>query len=75
MNTTELPPSTRKGIPVRSTADLSCGDHIEAVYGGAVAHRGQVIRIAPGHELFWITDCPGGTRRLLDLTEFDITHL
>lgn len=75
MNTTELPPSTRKGSAVRSTADLSCGDHIEAVYGGDVAHRGQVTRIAPGHELFWITDCPGGIRRLLDLTEFDITHI
>ncbi|QDG88140.1 hypothetical protein [Pseudarthrobacter sp. NIBRBAC000502770] len=75
MKTTEFPPATPKGRAVRSTADLTCGDHIEAAYGGAIAHRGQVIRIAPGHELFWITDRPGGPQRLLDLTEFDITHL
>lgn len=75
MNTKELPPSTRCGSAIHSTADLSCGDHIEAAYDGEVAHRGQVLRIAAGDDLFWITDCPGGIRRLLDVTEFDITKL
>lgn len=66
-------PTHRSGIG--STAELSCGDDIEAAYRGAVTYRGQVTRITPGHELFWITDDLSGSRRLLDVTEFDITRL
>ena len=60
---------------VLSTAALSCGDLIEAAYKGTVVHRGQVTDIAPSHELFWITDYLSGSRRLLDVTEFEITRL
>lgn len=52
MDTEELlirsPP---KRSAVYSTANLSCGDHIEAAWGGAVAYQGRVTQIAPGHEL------------------------
>ncbi|MFC0455998.1 hypothetical protein ACFFGR_05445 [Arthrobacter liuii] len=76
MNTEELlAPSPAKKKAVHSTADLACGDLIEAAYRGAVIRRGTVTRITSGDELFWITDDLSGTRRLLDVTEFDITRL
>jgi hypothetical protein len=60
---------------VLSTTALSCGDLIEAAYKGTVVHRGRVADIAPSQELFWITDYLTGSRRLLDVAEFEITRL
>lgn len=76
MNTKGLgnPPAAVRNVVV-STADLSRGDHIEAAYRGTVVHRGKVTEITPRPELFWITDYLSGSRRLLDVTEFDITRL
>ena len=70
-----LTPSAAPRGGIGSTADLSCGDHIEAAYRGVVTRRGQVTRITPGRELFWITDELSGSLRLLDVTAFDITRL
>jgi hypothetical protein len=60
---------------VLSTAALTCGDQIEASYEGTLAHRGHVTEITPNHELFWITDYLSGSRRLLDVAEFEIVRL
>ncbi|CAN7329480.1 hypothetical protein LJR078_001887 [Arthrobacter sp. LjRoot78] len=38
-------------------------------------NRGQVTEIAPSQELFWITDYLTGSRRLLDVAEFEIDRL
>jgi hypothetical protein len=40
-----------------------------------LVHRGVVTEIAPSHELFWITDYLTGSRRLLDIEEFEIARL
>ena len=76
MNTKELPTASPvQRSTIHSTAELSCGDRIEAAYRGTVTHRGQVNQITPGHELFWIADDLSGSRRLLDVTAFNITRI
>jgi len=76
MNTKEpRTPFPTQRSRIGSTTKLYRGDDIEAAYRGAVTHRGQVTRITRGEELFWITDDLGGSRQLLDVTEFDITRL
>lgn len=67
--------SSPERTTVLSTAALACGDQIEASYKGTLVHRGQVTEIAPSHELFWITDYLTGSRRLLDVAEFEIVRL
>jgi hypothetical protein len=74
--TTDKPgTSSPEGTAVLSTAALSCGDQVEASYKGTLVHRGHVTKIAPNQELFWITDYLTGSRRLLDVAEFEIVRL
>jgi hypothetical protein len=77
MSTTTDAPGTSspERTAVLSTAALSYGDQIEASYKGTLVHRGQVTEISPNHELFWITDYLTGSRRLLDVAEFEIVRL
>jgi hypothetical protein len=63
-----------KGTVVLSTSGLVYGDQIEAFYKGTLVHRGHVTDIAPNHELFWIMDHLTGSRRLLDIVEFQIVR-
>lgn len=60
---------------VDSTSALAYGDQIEAFYRGILVHRGLVTEIAPNHELFWIMDHLTGSRRLLDIAEFQIVRI
>lgn len=59
---------------VRSCADLSTGDEIEAWHNGFLFHRGRVTELVPTLGLFWIKDARTGTRRLLDVDALRIVR-
>lgn len=54
------------GEQVRSGAELSVGDQIEAWHNGKLFHRGEVTKTVAGTDLFWILDQGTGARRLID---------
>lgn len=59
---------------IRSCHELAPGDGIKAFFEGTLAHRGTVTELAPDHGLFWIMDNLTGSRRLLDMTDFQIVR-
>ena len=63
-----------KEATVRSAAELSTGDEIEAWHNGRLFHRGPVLRVLPSVGLFWIQDARTGARRLLDVEALDIVR-
>lgn len=62
-------------VVIRSCAELTAGDAIEAFYRNTLVHRGPVTDVAPERGLFWILDTLTGSRRLLDVSEFEIVRL
>ena len=60
---------------IGSCDQLAPGDAIEAFYKNTMVHRGPVTEIAPEQGLFWILDTLTGSRRLLDIAEFEIVRL
>lgn len=60
---------------IRSAAELSAGDEVEAWHNGRLFHRGPVLRVLPSVGLFWIRDGRSGSRRLLDLEAFDVVRV
>jgi hypothetical protein len=52
---------------VRSSAELSVGDEIEAWHNGKLFHRGRVNQTVASMDLFWIVDSRTGARRLIDV--------
>lgn len=60
---------------IRTCHDLNLGDEIAATYKGVTVHRGRVTDLAPDHNIFWIMDDLRGGRRLLDLTELEVTRI
>jgi hypothetical protein len=66
--------TSRKQATVRTAAELSTGDEIEAWHNGRLFHRGPVLRVLPSMGLFWIQDGRTGARRLLDVEALDIVR-
>lgn len=62
-------------VVIGSCSELTPGDAVEAFYKNALVHRGPVTDIAPKQGLFWILDSLTGSRRLLDISEFEIVRL
>jgi hypothetical protein len=60
---------------VRTGAELSVGDEIEAWHNGKLFHRGRVTDVVPALELFWILDARTGARKLLDPEALEIRHV
>lgn len=56
-----------QGSHIRSCAELSCGDQIEAWRFGRLLHRGKVSQTLPSVEMFWIICSRTGTRKLVDM--------
>jgi hypothetical protein len=52
---------------VRSGAELSAGEEIEAWHNGKLFHRGRVVQTVASMDLVWIMDSRTGARRLIDV--------
>jgi hypothetical protein len=52
---------------VRTGAELSVGDEIEAWHNGKLFHRGRVSQTVASMDLVWIRDARTGARRLIDV--------
>jgi hypothetical protein len=52
---------------VRTGAELTMGDEIEAWHNGKLFHRGRVLQTVASMDLVWILDSRTGARRLIDL--------
>jgi hypothetical protein len=52
---------------VRTGAELSVGDEIEAWHNGKLFHRGCVSQTVASMDLVWIRDARTGARRLIDV--------
>lgn len=61
-----------EGRHIRSCAELSPGDRIEAFRDGRSLHRGRVLAVVPELDMFWILDSRTGTRQLLDLDQLRV---
>ncbi|WP_181038475.1 hypothetical protein [Arthrobacter sp. ZGTC131] len=61
-----------QGRQIRSCAELSPGDRIEAFHGERPLHRGRVLAVVPELDMFWILDSRTGTRQLLDLDQLRV---
>jgi hypothetical protein len=64
----------REETVVGTCHDLAAGDFIVARYKGSLVHRGPVTERVPEHGLFWIMDELTGGRRLLDMSDLEITR-
>ncbi|MFE4541051.1 hypothetical protein [Arthrobacter sp. NPDC056727] len=62
-------------LVVQGCADLSIGDDINAWQGGHLFHTGTVTDLLPAMGLFWIRERALGERRLLDMSELEITRV
>jgi hypothetical protein len=62
-------------LVVQNCADLSIGDHINAWQDGQLFHTGIVTDLLPAMGLFWIRERALGERRLLDMSELEITRV
>lgn len=62
-------------VVIGSCDELAAGDAVEAFYKDTLVHRGPVTDVAPERGLFWILDTLTGSRRLLDVSEFEIVRL
>ncbi|NKX52999.1 hypothetical protein [Arthrobacter mobilis] len=63
------------GIGIDSLPGLRQGELIEARQGGVVRERGRVDMVAPHLGVVWIVGSGLGTRRMLDLQEWEIRIL
>lgn len=61
-----------EGRRIRSCAELSPGDRVEAWRGDRPLHRGRVLAVVPELDMFWILDSRTGTRQLLDLEQLRV---
>lgn len=59
---------------VRTCAELSAGQEIEAWHKGRLFHRGRVTETIPSTGLFWIVDSRTGARKLLDVEALEIVR-
>jgi hypothetical protein len=66
---------TDEDLEVRSCAELSEGEEIEAWHRGRLAHRGTVASTLEEIDLFWIIDARTGARRLLDLEQLSVRRI
>ncbi len=62
-------------LEVRSCAELTVGQEIEAWHRGRLAHRGTVANTLEDIDLFWIIDARTGARRLLDLEQLSVRRV
>lgn len=62
-------------LVVHECADLSVGDQVSAWQGGQLFHVGIVTDLLPAMGLFWIREWVLGERRLLDMSELEITRV
>lgn len=62
-------------LVVYECADLSVGDEINAWQGGCLFHTGIITDVFPSMGLFWIREQALGERRLLDMSELQITRV
>ena len=61
-------------LVVQDCADLSIGDHINAWQGGHLFYTGIITDLLPAMGLFWIRERALGERRLLDMSELEVTR-
>jgi hypothetical protein len=54
---------------------LSVGDEIEARSAGKLRHKGPVTDVLPEMDLFWIMDALTGGRKLLCISELEVTRI
>jgi hypothetical protein len=66
---------TDEDLEVRSCAELSAGEEIEAWHRGRLAHRGTVASTLEQIDLIWIIDARTGARRLLDLEQLSVRRI
>ena len=66
---------TDEDLEVRSCAELSAGEEIEAWHRGRLAHRGTVASTLEEIDLIWIIDARTGARRLLDLEQLSVRRI
>ncbi|WP_200951902.1 hypothetical protein [Arthrobacter sp. Soil736] len=66
---------TDEDLEVRSCAELSAGEEIEAWHRGRLAHRGTVASTLEEIDLLWIIDARTGARRLLDLEQLSVRRI
>jgi hypothetical protein len=62
-------------LVVHDCADLSMDDHVNAWQGGHLSHTGVITDLLPAMGLFWIRERALGERRLLDMSELEITRV
>jgi hypothetical protein len=60
---------------VHECKDLSVGDEINAWQGGRLFYTGIITDLLPAMSLFWIREPALGERRLVDMSELQITRL
>ncbi|MFJ5958318.1 hypothetical protein ACIQC5_20465 [Paenarthrobacter sp. NPDC092416] len=63
------------GPPPAVAADTHAfkpGDSVEAWHNGRLYHRGTVLKVVAGTDVFWIQDAETGSRRLLDMEALEI---
>jgi hypothetical protein len=60
---------------VHECADLSVGDQINAWQGDRLFHTGIITDLLPAKGLFWIREPALGERRLVDMSELQITRV
>ena len=63
------------GQIVQLCSELEIGDAIEARYAGKLHHRGPVTDVLPEMGLFWIIDALTGGRKLLCISELEVSRL
>ena len=61
-------------LVVHECADLSVGDQIYAWQGGHLFHTGIITDCLPALGLFWIREPALGERRLVDMSDLQITR-
>jgi hypothetical protein len=59
---------------VSDCADLTMGEHVSVWRHGRLCHAGTVTDLLPDMGLFWIREEPLFERRLLDLSEVQVTR-
>jgi hypothetical protein len=60
---------------VHECSDLSAGEEINAWKGSHLIHSGTIADLIPAMGLFWIRERALGERRLLDMSDLEITRV
>lgn len=60
---------------ISSCWELNPGDEVRATDGGTLVRHGRITELAPDLNVFWILDEVMGGRRLVDMTEMDVTRI